>query len=631
MSESNLQAATMANYLSVVRKPTGINPVTYDEYDTILQTDLQFNITGWNVFSRELHGHELVAGRNLFELMDIHFTEGNFENFQEHLLVNGFWKGEMTMLDAEGELVYYRTTAACIVDAEGQPVSVLLAGENITSMRKREAALAAEEKKYAVLLDALPEGFMIVNRTGAVETCNKAGAEMLGFREDELTGKQLKDLLHAVKREDGTLLEPELFPAMHTLRTAEPQQQVIIEWQLPGRDPVWLSMHAEALIHEGDLRPYAVAIYYADITKQKKAGEELTRTRELVDAFARISLDGDASWEFDPTTNTINRSEALMRLSGYTAAEAKPDMNWWMSKIHPDDRERVKISMQQAIEKQAERWEDHYWFECADGTYKFFRDSAVLLVKDGRPVREFGSVKDLTEIKKLEARLEAEQNLRRKAIAVATVQGQEAEKTNISRELHDNVNQLLMSAKLFMEMAVKRPAETAEMIDRAIEYQMMAIQEIRQLSHTMNAAHIKRFRLKKSVSNIVDNLRLVRGLKVKFSCGRQVENKLTDEQKLMIFRVIQEQTNNIIKYAEGAKSVQIKISEVSDIIHLLVIDDGKGFDVTRHDHSGIGFINIRSRAEAHDGEVNIISAPDRGCTLELLFPLRKNGMSEVTD
>ena len=73
------------------------------------------------------------------------------------------------------------------------------------------------------------------------------------------------------------------------------------------------------------------------------------------------------------------------------------------------------------------------------------------------------------------------------------------------------------------------------------------------------------------------------------------------------------------------------ISSVKFADEVLVIDDGKGFDVTRHDHSGIGFINIRSRAEAHDGEVNIISAPDRGCTLELLFPLRKNGLSELSE
>lgn len=617
-----MQFSPGAGYLSVVHKPVGINPVPYYEYDTILQTDLSFNITGWNIFSRELNGQEMAIGRNLFELVDIGFLDGNFEDFHQHLLINGFWKGEMSLRNPDGETIYYRTTAAYIVNEHGEPGSVLLVGENITDIKRKEIEIRAEERKYELLMNSLPEGFMIINTLGEIENCNKTGAEILGLSEEEVIGKKLAELNLGAHDEDERPVPENAMPGMVSLHTGLSQRNIILQVQRQDGKMIWLSVNSEALIHEGQHSPYAAVIYYADITQQKEAGDEVRKTQELVDRVTQLTFDGDATWEFDPISKKVSRSEAIFKLSGYTPEQMQGNMNWWLSKVHPEDRERVKKSMYEAMETGAEHWEEQYWFECADGTYKFLRDYAVIVKKDGVPVREIGAVKDLTEVKKLEARLLEEQVKRKKEIAEATVQGQEYEKVSISRELHDNVNQILMSAKLFMEMAVKRPGETQELIEKAIEYQMMALQEIRRLSHSMNAVNIKRFRLKKSVGNIVENMKMLKGLNVKFSCGRQVENKLTDDQKLMLFRVIQEQTNNIIKYAHGARSVQIKISDVDNFIHMLIIDDGKGFDVTSVSNKGIGFINIRSRAEAHEGEVNIISAPEKGCTLELIFPIR---------
>ncbi|MEP6701100.1 MAG: ATP-binding protein, partial [Bacteroidota bacterium] len=87
-----------------------------------------------------------------------------------------------------------------------------------------------------------------------------------------------------------------------------------------------------------------------------------------------------------------------------------------------------------------------------------------------------------------------------------------------------------------------------------------------------------------------------------------------------LFRIIQEQTNNITKYAE-AKSVQIMINEANNMIHLVISDDGVGFDIFEKNTKGIGFINIISRVDAYYGKVNIISSPGNGCTIEICFPI----------
>ena len=75
-----------------------------------------------------------------------------------------------------------------------------------------------------------------------------------------------------------------------------------------------------------------------------------------------------------------------------------------------------------------------------------------------------GAIRDLTEQKKLEKQLMEEQVQRQKAITQATIEAQEQEKTNISRELHDNVNQILMSAKLYMDTAKRVPNKANELL-----------------------------------------------------------------------------------------------------------------------------------------------------------------------
>lgn len=231
-----------------------------------------------------------------------------------------------------------------------------------------------------------------------------------------------------------------------------------------------------------------------------------------------------------------------------------------------------------------------------------------------------GAIKDLTEKKKLEKQLMDEQAQWHKAITQATIDAQEREKTNISRELHDNVNQILMSSKLFMDTAKRMPEQCTELLDKAIEYQMLALQEIRKISKSLSTTNIKTVGIKESVGDIVNNMKLLQQLEVDFIFNERVEDKLLDDQKLMLFRIIQEQTNNIIKYA-AAKTVQIMINEANNIVRLVISDDGVGFDTTDKSTKGIGFLNIISRADVYNGKVTIISSPGNGCTLEICFPV----------
>jgi two-component system sensor histidine kinase UhpB len=98
--------------------------------------------------------------------------------------------------------------------------------------------------------------------------------------------------------------------------------------------------------------------------------------------------------------------------------------------------------------------------------------------------------------------------------------------------------------------------------------------------------------------------------------SQMIDNK----EELMLYRIVQEQINNIRKYSK-AKNVIILLSIEGNSQQLSIIDDGVGFD-TSIKSRGIGLKNIQSRVEFYSGSMEIISAPGKGCTLNINIPLK---------
>jgi signal transduction histidine kinase len=88
--------------------------------------------------------------------------------------------------------------------------------------------------------------------------------------------------------------------------------------------------------------------------------------------------------------------------------------------------------------------------------------------------------------------------------------------------------------------------------------------------------------------------------------------------KLAIYRIIQEQFNNIIKYAKASKVVLSLTNDDNNTISLSLKDNGVGFDVSKKS-KGVGLTNMRVRASLFKGEVVMISSPNNGCELQASF------------
>jgi signal transduction histidine kinase len=97
---------------------------------------------------------------------------------------------------------------------------------------------------------------------------------------------------------------------------------------------------------------------------------------------------------------------------------------------------------------------------------------------------------------------------------------------------------------------------------------------------------------------------------------------MDSEQKLMLYRIVQEQINNCLKYAD-ASTIEVQVTMEDSRAGICVRDNGKGFDPSQL-REGTGMRNIRSRLELFQGEVKFLSRPGEGCTLQAHFPLKAN-------
>src|SRR5665213_731062 len=229
------------------------------------------------------------------------------------------------------------------------------------------------------------------------------------------------------------------------------------------------------------------------------------------------------------------------------------------------------------------------------------------------------SVQYSIERKRTKEELAEQQIKQQKLITEVAIQAQEKEENELGRELHDNISQILSTVKMYLGMAKSGQNVPEDLVGKCYEYVNEAMEEIRKLSHSLVAPSLGDIGLKEALQELVEDTNLFNGLQVQLLVDEKYNEKDTDKSnELMLYRIVQEQLNNITKYAK-AKSAVISLKIDSGNLFLSVADNGVGFDTTQK-AKGIGLKNISSRVEFYSGNMNIISAPGQGCTLEVYIP-----------
>jgi signal transduction histidine kinase len=204
-------------------------------------------------------------------------------------------------------------------------------------------------------------------------------------------------------------------------------------------------------------------------------------------------------------------------------------------------------------------------------------------------------------------------------ISRQALQAQEKERNEIGKELHDNVNQLLTVAKLNLSMVLEKPEKNPELVAKSLSHLQDAIQEIRCLCKSLVSPLVNNISMQESLRELVFIVQQANE-KTKFLLSFESiqEQNIDPQLKIALYRIVQEQLNNIIKHA-NATEVNICIYNGADLLAVYICDNGRGFDITKT-RNGIGINNIFNRVEAFQGNATFETAPGKGCAVTITFP-----------
>ncbi len=198
------------------------------------------------------------------------------------------------------------------------------------------------------------------------------------------------------------------------------------------------------------------------------------------------------------------------------------------------------------------------------------------------------------------------------------IEVQETTISSLARELHDNIAQLLTSAKLILGTSRMMNNNDPAMLLTAEETVGKAITELRALSKSLNKDWLEQFDLCDNLQAEVNRINAAKSVIVHATCPDEIA--LSTDKQIILFRIIQEGVQNAVKHA-AAKTIQIMLSVENNMLHIAVTDDGRGLSETHKD--GQGFTNIKNRVSLLNGTINWLSPTTGGCCIDIAVPVNE--------
>ena len=202
----------------------------------------------------------------------------------------------------------------------------------------------------------------------------------------------------------------------------------------------------------------------------------------------------------------------------------------------------------------------------------------------------------------------------------SVIEGQESERIRIAKDLHDGIGGLLSTVKVHIGTIQNeiQELENFNVFKKANEMMDHACEEIRRISHNLMPAVLRAQGLGSATQQIVNQLNDVHQIKTEFEI-HGFENRIDESTEVLLYRIIQEITNNIVKHA-AAKKAWIQIFEHPASIQILIEDNGIGFDLSKVKGNGLGLKSLESRVDFLKGSIEIDSRIQQGTSITINVP-----------
>ena len=515
----------------------------------------------------------------------------------------------------------------------------------------RVFTLSGADLPYRVMVETMNEGAVTLASDGTILFCNQRFADIVKGPLEKVTGSSIYRYISST--------DLQLFKALFE-RGLKGNGKVELALQTGGENsaPVLLSI---SVLQRTDM-PGAACMVVTDLTEQKRnedilAEEKLTTQilNQAVEIFVLCDHQG----------HIIRASQSTDRLFGRSPIFQAFDEAFHL--LYPDGTPFVLLSAMtdnvlHTIEVTFKHRKNKYFSFLLSAnsliTRKGFVGIVVVMVDNTERKKmeeELQQAYDALEKRVVErtAQLVGLNTLLQQEIAKRTVIGvelqesrerlrqltkhlqktREQERTSLSRELHDELGQVLTGMKMDIRWAERRlPEDSALVLERLHSIIMLiddAILSVQRISMALRPPALDDFGLSEAIRSVLTNFEKKTHMICKFISTPQriVFNR---EQSTEIFRIFQEAFTNITRHAD-AKNVTILLQNTGDKLIMEVSDDGRG--ITKKeimDHQSIGLTGMRERAYAIEGSLAIIGVRGGGTTVTLNVPLNEGKKNTET-
>ncbi|MBD1208050.1 MAG: PAS domain S-box protein [Ignavibacteria bacterium] len=204
-------------------------------------------------------------------------------------------------------------------------------------------SLMDTEENFRSAVNALGEGIVLQGLNGQIVFCNPRAEEILGLSTDQMSGRTCLDPRWRAVHEDGTPFPGEGHPAMVTLRTGEPQRNVVMGIYKPNDTLTWLLVNSQPIRHNDSQEVSGVVVSFTDITEQKLTEEALQKSESQFRAIFDASPVPYAI--NDEQGNIIRLNPAFISTFGYDLSDI-PTLHEWWPKAYPDALYRQQVAAQ---------------------------------------------------------------------------------------------------------------------------------------------------------------------------------------------------------------------------------------------------------------------------------------------
>lgn len=373
----------------------------------------------------------------------------------------------------------------------------------------------------------------------------------------------------------------------------------------------------------------------------------LERTQKLTESEERFNLvaraTNDTIWDWTLVSNTMWRSDNFTKMFGYERDNESSSIDYWFEKVHPDDRERVKTSVYDAINQNKKQWSAEYKFLKANGQYAVILDRASILQDEfGTPYRLVGSMLDITRLIETEQRLR-ESEIRAREATEELMRKKDEFMSIASHELRTPVTSIKGSMQILERMTAKMDGK-----DPMVNFISKAARQTGKLSVLLNdlldvtkiqeGKMLLKYEVFDMVAMIRESIEEVRAQSethwLLFNCEGTMMIK-ADRARLE--QVMNNFLTNAIKYSPGADKVVIICTQTETGVKVAVQDFGIGIVKNKLDYlfdrffrvqessshfSGLG-LGLYISAEIikrHHGQIGVESQPDKGSTFWFTIP-----------